>query len=517
MKYIPLYAADQIHHANNHLDIKRWKVQHELFRNFCFEIRTFERKLGDLSKDNYWIQLLRALRHYRFQLTVAPLPFNYLGSRGFEIEDTSRKHLANCESVYPAYSGDANKLLEMFNKLIRCEDNPNLELIASIVDSNDFNSIAIVILKSNLLQSSERVLRSDQKLNRMEILGVSQLRSEVCYSDLIVLGPIQWFPEYIVMSPRAPQLHLVTFSWLTNYYKREPVFVGLAGTPRSSDAKPRTEKVEIEQLDVTMDPDELIDIIDWEQVKRRAISRTDGMLSQDGYIEDVEAWLFLLEGDQVVPLDASEEAKVTVIDFGQTDKPRVLKIPIREVEPETFILLRTEGGGEYIVEAANSILGLEERKARDTQQHWKSLLRERISPLLSHERVYELKKRGSMRASEANIRNWMSYRSIRTQDYSDFRAIMDFIGLSDKAEEYWGIMEMIVNAHLRAGQLIRKLLLSRILQADVKDAERLGIIEFELPATGAGSLTAFRVKEIYGDPIQVPFYRLGHVFSAGGI
>jgi len=524
MSFVSLHSAITIYNCAAHLKIRRWHIQHQDFEDFCFALRKFERKLGDVAKDIYWTTFLRAMRNYRFELTVAPIPFNYMDSRGTETEERLRNHLRYCESIYPSFVSDSSQLLDLFCKLIRSGDNPGLVSIASIPELMVGNGSAIVIIRPGLLKLTEEQTILNPALAGIETIGVSQLRGERCYHNLVVVGPLCWFPEYIIRAPRTEQIHAVTYGWLSDRIALEPVFLGTIQDSKKgvettgsqpyceiyNEPKPGHEKA-------TIDPDELIDTVDWESVKDRASSHDTSLAVTEEDAEFVEAMLFLLEGDKIVPLDSSEAAKVNVIDFDRGDRARVLRIPVLDIELDTFILLRTEGGGEYIVEVADKILGNQADHTRNMQKHWKSLLRKSVNMMQMYTTVCELKKRGAIRANEVNIRNWMSYRSIRTDDPRDFKAIMDLIGLREKTDEYWTMMTVIDSAHRRAGQLIRKLLVNQVLHSNIQDAEKLGRIDFELPETGAGSLTAFQVRDIYKGTVSVPYYRIGHVFDIGEI
>jgi len=519
MSYVSLHTANEIYSCTQSLRMQRWSVHHDEFQNYCFAIRKFERKLRDATRDSYWFPFLRLLRRYRFELTVALLPFDYQGHSGIEAEQRFRSHLSNCEFVYPECVDDALGLLDMYSRLIRTNDNPDLDLIKNIPGLQDSQNTAIVIVKSGLIKPSQEALRTEHGIPEIRVLGVPQLRDERCFSSLTLLGSAQLFPEYVFLSPRAPLIHFVCYSWVPSNYHRSTFFTysmhsekGNKETVQDDSAignnRPHTSTDVAEEI--TLQPEELVDGIDWEVIKRRALAHAGEYAAPEGYSEEVEACLFLLEGDQIVPLDSDETSKINTLDFGRGDKPVIMRVSVKEIEPDMFILLRTEGGGSYIVEVADNILGEQAITARSAQRHWKRLLREYVDPLTMNQAVNKLKAHGSPRANEANIRNWMSYRSIRTRDYRDFKAIMSFIGLKDKIDEYWETMEIIASAHRRAGQLIGRLLLNAVLESNIQDAEIRGRIDFHLAIPGAGSLTAFRVKEIYGGTVQIPVYQLGH-------
>jgi hypothetical protein len=65
----------------------------------------------------------------------------------------------------------------------------------------------------------------------------------------------------------------------------------------------------------------------------------------------------LLNGGLAVYLDADEQATVTVIDADQDGGAAVKRVRVRQLESDTFVLLRIEGGGDYIVPVADRIMG----------------------------------------------------------------------------------------------------------------------------------------------------------------
>ena len=163
--------------------------------------------------------------------------------------------------------------------------------------------------------------------------------------------------------------------------------------------------------------------------------------------------------------------------------------------------MRTEGGGDYVVEVADNLLGARRDAARADQSLWKERLREAVDRLGHQAVVRQLEAHGSGRA-DANLRSWLSAspRNIRTADPSDFAAITAVGGLADRADELWRAMGRILWAHRTAGQRIRKRLMAEVSKADPQELERDGRRIFEMDA-GGGSLTAFRVVDVLPDPV----------------
>jgi hypothetical protein len=220
-----------------------------------------------------------------------------------------------------------------------------------------------------------------------------------------------------------------------------------------------------------------------------------------------------LENRSGVFLDADEGGSWLVIDLAEEAATRVKRISVSSIEPGMYVLLREGGGGDYIVPVADKILASGATNARGLQRHWKSKLRDAVQMYGSYTVSMQLKKLGSVRANEGNVRNWMSERNIRTDDERDFAAIMRLVGLDEEKEEYWNNAALIDRAHRQAGGHIRKLLLRQVLTADLRDLERLGRMKFELSASGAGQMIALRVVARSPTPNRIPLGHIGRLFE----
>ena len=108
-------------------------------------------------------------------------------------------------------------------------------------------------------------------------------------------------------------------------------------------------------------------------------------------------------------------------------------------------------GGDYIVPVADRVMGRAAKHARERQRYWKDKLRAVVSREGLLATSVLLLDHGSQVANEQNVRNWMSYRNIRTQDKRDFIAIMRATGLEAETEQLWQEMGRIHRAHMRAG------------------------------------------------------------------
>ena len=232
------------------------------------------------------------------------------------------------------------------------------------------------------------------------------------------------------------------------------------------------------------------------------------------YKRQIPAKLYLLASEQAVFLDANENTKVLVLDLEidedeEEELHQIKRISLSKVRPGMFLLLRTEGGGDYIVPIANRILRDKALSLRSMQDQWKGLLRRAVETRGLLAVSIELLDYGSKRANETNVRNWMSSRSIHPNDDEDFRAILKLTGLEGKAYEYQDAAEQIESAHRKAGFYIREQLLKQVPNADLRELHKRGFMDFELPEADGGSLTAYRIEHISREVSSIPVSRIG--------
>ena len=178
-------------------------------------------------------------------------------------------------------------------------------------------------------------------------------------------------------------------------------------------------------------------------------------------------------------------------------------------------MLRTGGGGDYIVPIADRILGEKAVKYREIQGQWKALLKKEVDMRgLLAVCIDLLDYGGSKHVNETNLRYWISSRNIRPQDDKDFSAIMKLVGLQDKAMFYQEVANKIEIAHRKAGFRIRKLLIRQVATTNLHEIHKKGYMAFELPESDGGSFTAFRIEYISPNISTVPVSRIGRPILA---
>lgn len=509
MNTITLSDINKIYLCGQEHEIQSlYPLEHPEFRDFCLALKNFERKLRkeEEIEEDYWRKFLRPLRRYRFQLSAAPLPFCYPVIEESELSELLKK-LARCNSIYPAFALDAIDLVERVTNLSKLEANPIMDLITSLYSKEKKEKVALLLKESHLMPAVKEILSDNPKLSHLELVNSFQLRENHCYQSLVIVGAARWFPDYVFSAPRAQKIQLIHYSWIRSKWNPEPVFIG--SVPWQP---PKPEKVNLqlktERLENYLDPDDILPTINWSQILQGFSRSSTISLDQ----KEVKARLFLLEGNTGIFLDS--DASAIVIDLTEDDESRVnIRIDVTDIEPGMFLLLRTSGGGDYILNLANCILGIQAQYLRALQHEWKSLLRQKVhSSSLDNvsKCLYQL---GSSRANQVNVRNWMSDKFIRPDDDKDFEAILCLVGLKDRTHEFYEAASAILSAHRKAGQQIRKLLLDKVLRANLHQLKQLGTMKFELDKIDSGSMTVFRVVDIAPELHNVPVSKTAQIFE----
>lgn len=508
---LSLLDADEIYESSGHLQLSRIRISHAALGDFSIRLERFRARLGDATQDDQWKTFLTPLLRYRFTLCSSPVPFNLQGLLTPEIISLLARQLKYCQRLYPDFVGEAGALFESATTLAISNENPLLDAITELGLPPSGTRVGLLLKSSQFIPQVEQLLAQARLSNTFEALTASELKGAAVYSSLVVIGPPGWFPEYIFTAPRADSILSMRFAWIRDTWRPGNRFFGTVHWPSAGGTVTGEAVVDSPERD-SGDPSNIdeLNILLSINPAQFAIGYSPSGADADNA---EPARPIVLAGGWLVFLEADGSSKVGIIDL-ETGKPRVRTIRGHDLEPGMFLILRTEGGGDYIEDVANRLLGQSAPGARSDQRLWKTRLRAEIANNGIREVSRQLGAFGAKRASVENIRRWMSARSIRTNDFDDFRAIMEFTGLATRAEELWKSMELIDRAHLIAGARIRKMLLQQVSRADTRTLEKLGVMDFELPAEDGGRITAFRVEEVLQQEVVVPAWRVRQPFRS---
>jgi hypothetical protein len=329
----------------------------------------------------------------------------------------------------------------------------------------------------------------------------------------VAVGPSAWFPASVVRASRARRLVFVYPSWIRDVEPQESLLAGSAQrTGRSHISRPpaRISRAFDEALPTTS-AEEWVPTADW-----RAISAAGRRRAGDDVgSEQVDAWLFALASGDGVYLEASEGSRAYIAEIEEDDVSIHQELTSR-IGPGDFVVLRTEGEGDYVRPMADAILGKNAGALRGMQAGWKRELAAKLAELGIAGLRRALQSAGSVRATDQNIRQWLRPESIRPRDPADFSAIAAVIGARDRFRELWDAMGAIDSAHRRAGFQVRALLVEEIRSGDKSALTAQGWADFDAEGIeGEGALRVARVDGRAPEALRVPRTRTRHPFPIG--
>lgn len=483
--------ATELYEAAGDLQLDRVCVRDDPFQTFSMAVRELQSRLGEDATDSYWRPVLRRLRRARWELATVPLPFRH---PAFEIEEAAAwliEQLRDCSRVFPAHAAAAGEITNLLSGLGSSESDP---LGTAVRD------LALPERSILLLQNARYGPAVGENLARplgLAVLTSAQLTGSRVYPAAAVIGPASWFPRQVFAAPKARQIRVVQFAWLSDPPVDARIFagseMGAAGGSFLSEHGGGTSQ------GAGLASAELLPVTDWAAIAAGTGGSADGREERP---DAVKAYLLLLASEQAVYLEAEDGSRAYVAELGSSKELQML--PTRSIQPGTYIVNRVGGEGDYIPAIADSLLGGQAPRLRAAQARWKERLCDLIDFVGVQAVLSKLDAAGAPRASRANLRRWASAASIRTEDYADFQALMKVVALGDEAEELWREMELIDQAHLRAGQRVRRLLVREILNGDTRELEVRGWQDYDVEEIhGEGALRVARVEARHPETLRV--------------
>jgi hypothetical protein len=511
MKTFSIDEINKLYQCAKNCQVYKHLVHHTAFRGFCTAVRDLKNSLGEQVEDEYWQGLFRELGRFQFMRCAAPVPVNYQADELLHFLEDQKK---DCRLFFPSFFPRLQGIIDHISSLVAIPGNPILEKILELMTPDEPLKIAILLKETYLIPLVEELLGDFLSLQSVELVNKHQLRGVQCYQKLFVIGPHYWFPDYIFRASRAEEVHYIRYGWIQDTWVVQPIFIKPAHSQNTNEGIPFSMKIGSTASERVDEDQEQVEIpeINWQRLSANVIKATPDERVQ----EIVSSRLYLLASHHVVFLEASEHARVLALDLEsggegeEEETQQIRRLSVAKLQPGMFLLLRTEGGGDYIVPIADKILGEDAAQLRQAQEQWKSRLRGKVEEnQLLDVCIALLDLGGSKYVNEINLRYWMSSKCIQPQDDSDFRAILRLVGLADKETFYRDITDRIENAHRKAGFHIRKLLISQVATADLHKIHKRGYMEFELPQSDGGSLTAFRIENISPTIAHVSASRIG--------
>lgn len=484
-------------------------VEHPVFEEFSVGLTALERVLGEDKDDDVWLEIRRVLRRARSTISATPLRFNHpaLGLTKACNEVAQWVALANAQ-----YSDEPvamlNQLVSLLESIAASSDNPLGDKVVSLGSGS--SGIGLLLPVARHKEQVLRFIRSIGALSGMEVVTPRELADRPPFAGLLVTGSLQWYRDdrHVVASPRAHVVRLLRWRWLRDSLPPSRLFAASRLGERACADQPPPASSSNRSL---LDGRELVPRIDWSAVADKVTAARDLRPS-----DVVTARVLMLTGGCAVAVSETR-GTVHVVEPELQGPRRIREAEVCDLEVGDFVLLRSQGGGDLVVEVANQILGVDATLLRALQREWKSALRAHVAASTYPSVAAQLRGAGALRANTQNLRNWMSPRSLKTANYEDFAGIMKLIGRAPDAPRFWAAMEKLDNAHRRAGHKIRQMLIKVVGSADLRQLEADGTMEFHLESKDGGRLTAFRVDAVAPDLVDIAEHRVGKLVEAGDL
>lgn len=542
-----LADIDELHQVAGEWRGERKLIEHPGLEAFSQLAGRFCAALGEAAEEGYWGPVVRMLKRARWDAATTPLPLSSTATGLGEASRDATPRLRRCKDVAPELATAAEDVAERLTVLAQSADNPLgdavRQVLAPVVEEYELALAEQVeayaqaradtanggtepvgaevitpeptpaprlgvLLRGGRYAAQVEAALADLRLP-VAVMTPTEFTASRALDIVAVAGPSAWFPSTVVRASRARRMVFIYPSWIRD---AEPPAGLLAGSTvhsaRSHLARaPRRESVPFDANLPLAPAEEWVPEADW-----HAISAAGGRRAADDPGTDpVIAWLFALASGEGVYLEAAEGSRAYVVEFH--DDISVHQEPTAHIEVGDFVMLRTDGDGDYIRAIADAILGPNARRLREIQAAWKRQLAEELSVRGSRDLRRALQAAGAGPVTDTNLRQWIRPESIRTRDPANFSAIMAVTGSRERFGEFWGAMGTIDSAHRRAGMQVRALLVDEIVRGDRSLIAAQGWADFDVEEIeGEGALRVARVEGRAPDAQTVPRTRTRRPF-----
>jgi len=452
-------------------------------------VRELSTLVKDLEDDIHWISFVRRCRRTLRDLITTPIAPN---RSTLDVQGTTivlEELLARCRGGYPAEMIEAAEYCILaIGELTIDASNPLGERTCEILETGNPKNSGVLVLTRHLDATKSWLANKSPKTRLFMTAEFPEMEK---LESLVILGPSCWFPSFVLGAPRAESIAVVHFDWLRDHPLERNLLAGdhasvgieVSNAFRADAVAPLDEEDE-------MDAELLLPKVDWDRLAKD--SAGIGKVSGDAH-QYIEARLYLLAGGFGVYLEAIGESSIDSVELEGGSEPRLRRKSTLHVSRGDYVVLRSFGGsGDYIVDIADVDLGRSASQLRSLQREWKSRLGEKVEDLGLGLVEYQLKRLGIV---SPNVRYRLLRQSIKSQKSDDFRILMEYIGLGDRAEKFWAAMNEIHSAHIRAGHQARSLLEAAVLDADLTQLRQTGHINVSLSEIDVGALGVFRVED----------------------
>jgi len=477
--------ASGLYETAHYATATRELVDFEPVRLFARTAKRFLATSADWSEDDLMVLCIRRMWRMLRQISSAPLPLSHaalgLGEASLFLDSL----LTQLTFGYPDNVVALGRLAQgHLAALAGSEHNPLGDAALDVLRTGDLERSALLVRSTPYIDPVQGWI--DHEAAGVRVLLARQLEDIRGLESMVVVGPSCWYPAHVVNAPRAELLTFAHYRWVRDTEPNAGLFAGAAvasiRTPRDTTHPPA-------EVGALIDAEEIAPKVDWDALA--AASGASPHAASDE-ADTVPASLLLLAGGYSVYLETLDGPTIYVVDPEADGAQRLRSDPARSVSPGTYIVLRSAGTrGDFIHEIANRHLGQRAEHVRALQSQWKEALRGEVRQKGFSRVERELRQMG---VEATNLRYRLHPQSIRTRNPRDFALLLRYVGLGDRIDAVWAAMERIAEAHVSAGQEVRRLLEQKVLSSDLSELKRSGWRDIELEDSAAGTLSILRVE-----------------------
>lgn len=465
------------------------------------------RALKDANINANDVGFLTTLRYLRYRVHFVPLAFFQHKSLFDDFENQSE----HAQEIYPFITHELRVIREQLIPAFReSTDNPLMSCLHEVCEKS--GSVQLMLFRSAQAQDVYQTITNDGYEGRITLIRESEYFSGDTINHLVTIGPLTKFPPAVFRSRRSHKLSVVSVRGSSGAIPRRVV---LSDFPTlENEIKTRQEnEVEINS-EITYE-DEIPSLIDWSVISKE-VSLEEGQ-EFDNY-NHLNATVLLFTDNLYTFVDANPDESIQSLDIRllhSNSDDFLYLLQRRDMKVGSYVLIRTDDTADYVDVVADRLLGASAGYLRKQLLAWKTKLGNLIQVDGLELVIKQLKDAGATDTvdNQFNVVRWANLETIRPQKDQNLIAILRVVGYpAYDIPRLVNDTQKIANAHIQAGQRVRKMLRDSITQKGMKDMTQELRIDFVLRDIGA-TLTAFEILEIGDKEVKVPRSHLRKLYS----
>ena len=436
---------------------------------------------------------------------------------------------------FPSLRAQCHQLSERVEELMSGPGNPKREQVraelASCAADGKKVGLIVALARNHLPAFTSDLIADFQTLGRGIQFVASRRHLLTSTFDHIVVpfGTRQCaLTNEVLCGYRAPATTVVAYHSEAMAPRREihlPCTIAVRDRPEEADEPSECRLSAREDFDDSPDRE-----VFWSAIKQAEIAVIgDAATTDTAYIIPARgillangAHVFLRDDSKAVEISDLVEGRRSLDDF----EKRFPRTPVKQLQTGDLIVLRIQGSGEYLVEVADDLMRKDGNAGlRDSAIDWKPMLNDVLTEFGSRWFLQQLEKRDFHLANHSYIWKWTTDEVISPQRESRFYeiiAILDDCGRAlgerdvlEAARRRWEEMKKLKHYHQKAGQQIRRNLLSR-LRTIIDSRPKIGSeYELQIPGVNAGTMAIVRIAAVDTEVVSIPYHRAGVVSYSG--